>query len=163
MLRLLHLADTLGSETAGWDPLSPPQQLKPLEDAVLKLLDALPAFPPSVSSADLWQMLVWQLLKLVQIPAAVAAQIEAGSHTPKEAAPTKKRASRCFAEEAQSLMVEILCHRAPASAQVPPPPSIPLRSLPPSSPALWRRKEAICTDFKVQLGRCAHPQFAGRS
>ena len=58
-----------------------------------------------------------RVLSRRQTPAAIAAQIAAGTYTPPEAPPSKKRNVQSFAEHSHTLLVELLTKRAEPAAQ----------------------------------------------
>lgn len=95
----------------GWDPYLPPARPSALQLSALKLLEALPPFPPNVRADALHPLLLLHLLKFVSI----ARTSPAG-----DAAPATKPASNGigFSEEAYGLLLRMLVSDDAPAAQL---------------------------------------------
>ena len=74
VLRLLQLAERLArfhDSAHGWDPTTPAKPPTDVQSAVLGLLEKLPPFDThSVRHEEMWPLLLWLLLKLIEPPPA---------------------------------------------------------------------------------------------
>jgi hypothetical protein len=110
VLRLLTLCTRVATPPGaptGWDPYTPPAKPSALQLSALKLLDALPPFPPNVRADALHPLLLLHLLKFISV-----------ARTSTQPASQAKPASNGvgFAEEAYRLLLRLLlAHDAPAA------------------------------------------------
>ena len=108
----------------GWDPTTPPTLPTPLQTAVLGLLSKLTPFhDPTVRSEEMWPLLLWLLLKLIEPPPAPAAPLSAPAreapspHPQTPGRPGGGEGRVGFAERCQTLLHSLLVESASPAAK----------------------------------------------
>ena len=115
MLTLCTRLATPPGAPAGWDPYTPPAKPTALQLSALKLLEALPPFPPNVRADALHPLLLLHLLKFISVTRTSPAG---------DAAPSAKPAGRPasngvgFPEEAYGLLLRMLLSDDAPAAQL---------------------------------------------
>jgi len=107
VLRLLQLAERLArppEQPLGWEPTQAPTPPSSLQLAVLSLLAKLPPFHgPSVREEEMWPLLLWLLLKLLEPPSA-SGVAEAANVVDREVPMNAIQARRCLADSSGTIL-----------------------------------------------------------